>query len=102
MALATWRGAWARAAPEPARGHARESDSARAAAAAAPKAPAKKAAAPKAAATKAATSSALVATGKIVQVIGAVVDVEFEGHLPSILNALETTNNGKRSKDQRP
>jgi len=33
------------------------------------------------------------ATGKISQVIGAVVDVQFEGDLPSILNAL-TTNNG--------
>ena len=33
-----------------------------------------------------------VATGKIVQIIGAVVDVEFEGHLPAILSALETTN----------
>ena len=69
----------------------------KAAAAAAPKAPAKKAAAPKAAATTAANPSALVATGKIVQVIGAVVDVEFEGHLPSILNALETTNVDQRT-----
>jgi F-type H+-transporting ATPase subunit beta len=34
--------------------------------------------------------------GKITQVIGAVVDVQFEGHLPEILNALETDNNGKR------
>ncbi|KOO33021.1 ATP h+ mitochondrial f1 beta polypeptide, partial [Chrysochromulina tobinii] len=30
-----------------------------------------------------------VATGKVTQVIGAVVDVQFTGHLPSILNALE-------------
>ncbi|MGB9327956.1 MAG: F0F1 ATP synthase subunit beta, partial [Pseudolabrys sp.] len=30
------------------------------------------------------------------QVIGAVVDVQFEDHLPAILNALETTNGGKR------
>src|SRR5258708_25561406 len=37
-----------------------------------------------------------VATGKITQVIGAVVDVQFEGHLPAILNALETTNKGNR------
>src|SRR3954466_3433151 len=37
-----------------------------------------------------------VATGKITQVIGAVVDVQFEGHLPAILNALETTNQGNR------
>ncbi|MGR3289704.1 MAG: F0F1 ATP synthase subunit beta [Paracoccaceae bacterium] len=36
------------------------------------------------------------ATGKITQVIGAVVDVQFGDHLPEILNALETENNGKR------
>ncbi len=36
------------------------------------------------------------ATGKVTQVIGAVVDVQFEGALPAILNALETSNNGKR------
>ena len=36
------------------------------------------------------------ATGKITQVIGAVVDVQFEDHLPAILNALETQNNGKK------
>ncbi|MFN3994881.1 MAG: F0F1 ATP synthase subunit beta [Tabrizicola flagellatus] len=35
-------------------------------------------------------------TGKVTQVIGAVVDVQFDGALPAILNALETTNNGKR------
>ncbi|SEO26455.1 ATP synthase F1 subcomplex beta subunit [Paracoccus alcaliphilus] len=34
--------------------------------------------------------------GKITQVIGAVVDVQFEDNLPAILNALETENNGKR------
>ena len=34
--------------------------------------------------------------GVITQVIGAVVDVKFEGHLPAILNALETDNNGSR------
>ena len=34
--------------------------------------------------------------GKIQQVMGAVVDVQFEGHLPAILNALETTNQGQR------
>src|SRR5271166_1118407 len=34
--------------------------------------------------------------GRITQVIGAVVDVQFEGHLPAILNAIETTNNGNR------
>ncbi|MEO0892745.1 MAG: F0F1 ATP synthase subunit beta [Pseudomonadota bacterium] len=36
------------------------------------------------------------AKGIITQVIGAVVDVQFEDHLPEILNALETDNNGKR------
>ena len=35
-------------------------------------------------------------TGRITQVIGAVVDVQFDGHLPEILNALETTNQGGR------
>ena len=35
-------------------------------------------------------------TGRITQVIGAVVDVKFDGHLPQILNALETSNNGAR------
>tara|TARA_B110000027_G_scaffold130282_1_gene152879 strand:- start:6164 stop:7597 length:1434 start_codon:yes stop_codon:yes gene_type:complete len=34
--------------------------------------------------------------GKIVQVIGAVVDVQFEDILPEILNALETDNNGQK------
>src|SRR5215510_1534976 len=34
--------------------------------------------------------------GTITQVIGAVVDVQFDGHLPEILNALETENNGKK------
>ena len=36
------------------------------------------------------------AVGKITQVIGAVIDVQFEAHLPAILNALETTNGGNR------
>ena len=36
------------------------------------------------------------ATGKVTQIIGAVVDVQFTGALPAILNALETMNNGKR------
>jgi F-type H+-transporting ATPase subunit beta len=35
------------------------------------------------------------AKGKVTQVIGAVVDVQFEDHLPEILNALNTDNNGK-------
>ena len=34
--------------------------------------------------------------GKVTQVIGAVVDVRFEGELPAILNALTTDNNGKK------
>ena len=36
------------------------------------------------------------ATGRITQVIGAVVDVKFDGELPEILNALETQNQGSR------
>ena len=36
------------------------------------------------------------AKGKITQVIGAVVDVQFEDALPAILNALDTENNGKK------
>jgi len=36
------------------------------------------------------------AVGKISQVIGAVVDVEFEGAIPDILNAIEVDNNGNR------
>ncbi|MEA3033511.1 MAG: F-type H+/Na+-transporting ATPase subunit beta [Sphingomonadales bacterium] len=34
--------------------------------------------------------------GRISQVIGAVVDVSFDGELPEILSALETDNNGNR------
>ncbi|MGH6873455.1 MAG: F0F1 ATP synthase subunit beta [Aestuariivirgaceae bacterium] len=34
--------------------------------------------------------------GRVVQVLGAVVDVQFEDHLPEILNALETDNGGNR------
>ena len=36
------------------------------------------------------------AKGKVIQVIGAVVDVQFEDSLPEILNSLEVDNNGKR------
>ncbi|NDW53187.1 F0F1 ATP synthase subunit beta [Aliiroseovarius sp. PrR006] len=36
------------------------------------------------------------AKGKITQVIGAVVDVQFEDALPEILNALNTDNNGNK------
>jgi len=38
-----------------------------------------------------------VGAGRLVQIIGAVVDVEFDGHLPAILNALETTNTDQRT-----
>ena len=34
--------------------------------------------------------------GKISQVIGAVVDVQFDGELPAIQNAIEVNNNGQR------
>ncbi len=34
--------------------------------------------------------------GKITQILGAVIDVHFVGELPAILNALETTHQGKR------
>jgi F-type H+/Na+-transporting ATPase subunit beta len=34
--------------------------------------------------------------GRIRQITGAVVDVQFDGHLPQILNALETQNRGNR------
>lgn len=40
------------------------------------------------------TSSNL--TGRVAQVIGAVVDVAFDGELPAILSAIETENNGNR------
>ena len=35
-------------------------------------------------------------TGRVTRVTGAVVDVRFDGHLPAILNALETDNHGNR------
>ncbi len=34
--------------------------------------------------------------GKVVQVMGAVVDVKFDNHLPAILDALEIEQDGKR------
>jgi F-type H+/Na+-transporting ATPase subunit beta len=34
----------------------------------------------------------VAAKGRIAQIIGAVIDVEFDGQLPAILNALETSN----------
>ncbi len=36
------------------------------------------------------------AKGKVAQVIGAVVDVQFDDHLPAILNALTTDNQGNK------
>ena len=36
------------------------------------------------------------AVGRITQVMGAVVDVQFDSHLPQILNALECENQGER------
>ena len=56
-----------------------------------------KKAAPKAAAaeTKARAPTSNL-TGRVAQVIGAVVDVAFEGELPPILTALETDNHGNR------
>ena len=35
-------------------------------------------------------------TGKLSQVLGAVVDVTFDGELPRIMNALEVDNNGTK------
>ena len=35
-------------------------------------------------------------TGRVTQVIGAVVDVQFEGHLPAILSAITTMNGTNR------
>ena len=57
----------------------------------APKKPAAKKPAAKKTAAVAATA-AVAGQGKIAQVIGAVVDVQFDGQLPAILNALETQN----------
>jgi F-type H+-transporting ATPase subunit beta len=42
------------------------------------------------------TAKAANSTGRVTQVIGAVVDVKFDGELPPILNALETDNRGSR------
>ena len=53
-----------------------------------------KAAAPKKASAKKSAPKGQV--GSISQVIGAVVDVQFDGGLPPILNALECDNNGNR------
>ena len=53
-------------------------------------------AAPKKAAPKKAAPKAKGVVGRVTQVIGAVVDVQFDDHLPQILNALETDNGGNR------
>jgi F-type H+/Na+-transporting ATPase subunit beta len=37
-----------------------------------------------------------IQTGRVTQVMGAVVDVQFDGQLPAILNALQTDNHGNR------
>jgi len=46
--------------------------------------------------TPAASRPGTNVTGRISQVIGAVVDVVFDGELPAILDALETDNGGQR------
>lgn len=46
--------------------------------------------------TKSDDKPANTGTGRVAQVIGAVVDVQFDGALPEILNALETENLGNR------
>jgi F-type H+/Na+-transporting ATPase subunit beta len=61
---------------------------------AAVKAPAKKAAQP--AENRPSRAAAGTSVGRVRQVTGAVVDVQFEGHLPEIMNALETDNHGNR------
>jgi F-type H+-transporting ATPase subunit beta len=46
--------------------------------------------------TSAPTAGKNANVGRVTQVIGAVVDVQFDGHLPEILNALETKNGDNR------
>ncbi|MGM0421936.1 MAG: F0F1 ATP synthase subunit beta [Pseudomonadota bacterium] len=59
----------------------------------------KKAATPKAKASKSTKTPVKAAntgaSGHITQILGAVVDVQFEGGLPAIMNALHTDNGGK-------
>jgi F-type H+-transporting ATPase subunit beta len=43
-----------------------------------------------------ATKRKNIQAGHVTQVMGAVVDVQFDGHLPEILNALHTDNHGNR------
>ena len=47
--------------------------------------------------TVAPTAAGVVGKGRVSQVIGAVVDVQFDGDLPAILSALETTNVDQRT-----
>jgi F-type H+-transporting ATPase subunit beta len=42
------------------------------------------------------SDGATQSVGRVTQVMGAVVDVQFDGDLPAILNALETDNHGNR------
>jgi ATP synthase F1 beta subunit len=56
----------------------------------------KKGAAPSLMAASRAMASEAANTGKITQVIGAVVDVQFDGELPSILNSLEVQDHDIR------
>ena len=42
----------------------------------------------------------ITSKGRLTQIIGAVVDVEFEGVLPAILNARETTNTDPRTREK--
>ncbi len=63
------------------------------------KAPAKKTTAKKAPVKKKAVANKTTSAkpvGRITQIIGAVVDVQFDNYLPAILDALETSNNGNR------
>src|SRR5215218_5325969 len=61
-----------------------------------PRPRAKKAAATSATGSGPAMDSPSNLVGRVAQVIGAVVDVAFEGELPPILAALETDNGGNR------
>ena len=63
---------------------------------AAPETKTRKKAAPKDGAAASATTAPSNLTGRVSQVIGAVVDVAFQGELPPILSALETDNGGNR------
>ena len=63
---------------------------------AAPETKTRKKAAPTGSAASATATSPSNLTGRVSQVIGAVVDVAFEGELPPILSALETDNGGNR------